>query len=208
MGRRSASNQQYLPSMLDRISDDSFFNRNLLSSRKKVKALENKLNQEGAKVEPEVKKQWLEALAEHRNQVNYLQQSVGSLTELRDCVKRDLGWLFNSHNLNLEEEQKECCPEVESSVVNYGMPDLTGRTASSINIHQLERNIKETILRFEPRIIPKTLKVQLRVNEIMMNHNSLMFEIKGDLWAEPVPIQLQLMTQVDLENGTVEVKDM
>ena len=34
---------------------------------------------------------------------------------------------------------------------------------------------------------------------------TLMFEIEGDLWAQPLPLQLYLKTEVDLESGDVAV---
>jgi len=52
--------------------------------------------------------------------------------QLRECVLRDLGWLFNS--LNLESYQDlDSVPQVASSVLNYGLPSFAGRMASSID---------------------------------------------------------------------------
>ena len=34
------------------------------------------------------------------------------------------------------------------------------------------------------------------------------FEIRGHLWSQPVPIEILLRTQLDLEAGQVEVRDM
>jgi type VI secretion system protein ImpF len=38
-----------------------------------------------------------------------------------------------------------------------------------------------------------------------MSNNTLSFEITGDLWAQPLPLQLFLKTEVDIENGTVKL---
>ena len=107
-----------------------------------------------------------------------------------------------------DELLKESYGEIESSVLNYGLPDLTGKTASSINVIELEEIIKQTILRFEPRIIPKTLEVRVREDEDSMENNSLAFEISGDIWKDPVPVHLHLMTQMDLESGNIAVDDL
>ena len=40
------------------------------------------------------------------------------------------------------------------------------------------------------------------------NHNQISFRISGQLWAQPVPLELILHTNVDLETGRVEVKDL
>jgi type VI secretion system protein ImpF len=39
-----------------------------------------------------------------------------------------------------------------------------------------------------------------------MNRNALTFEITGELWAQPIPLQLYLRTDVDLETGQVSVE--
>jgi type VI secretion system protein ImpF len=88
------------------------------------------------------------------------------------------------------------------------MPDLTGKATSTIKTAQLEKTLKQVILRFEPRIIPKTLRITLHEDDTTTDQNALIFKISGDLWAEPVPIHLQLMTQLDLDSGTVEVNDL
>ncbi len=40
-----------------------------------------------------------------------------------------------------------------------------------------------------------------------MNSNALAFEIEGELWADPVPIHLFMQTEVDLETGSVSIKE-
>lgn len=204
---RRKGNNQYLPSLLDRVTDDDYLSRTLAESKKKVDVLEKKLLKQGKKASEKDRNSWIAELKSQRSQFAYLQQSTGSLNKITDCVKRDLTWLFNAQNMCMDEELEENYSNVASSVLNYGMPDLTGRTASSINIYQLEKALKQIILRFEPRIIPNTLKVKLHEDKTMMNHNALAFEIDGNIWSDPIPIHLHLMTQMDLENGNIEVTD-
>ncbi len=208
MRKASSGTMQYLPSLLDRVTDDDYLSKTLAASKKKVTDIEKKLQKEGKTVSKEQKRDWVTELKTQRSQFSYLQQSTGSLKKITDCVKRDLTWLFNAQNMCIDEELEENFPNIESSVLNYGMPDLTGKTASSVNIFQLERTLKQMILRFEPRIIAKTLNVKLHEDTTMMNHNALAFEIHGDIWMDPVPIHMHLMTQMDLENGNVEVNDV
>ena len=42
---------------------------------------------------------------------------------------------------------------------------------------------------------------------MLETHNVIEFEIRGFLWAQPVPLELLLRTQLDLEVGQVLVKD-
>jgi type VI secretion system protein ImpF len=41
-----------------------------------------------------------------------------------------------------------------------------------------------------------------------MNHNALVFEIQGELWAQPVPLELFLKTEIDLETGNFSVAEV
>lgn len=128
--------------------------------------------------------------------------------QLRDAVLRDLTWLLNA----MRPPAGECIaawPEVENSVVNYGMPCFSGETASSLDITDLERAIRDSLLRFEPRIIPGTLQVITEQQENILDwHNVIGVRIAAQIWAQPVPLELLLRTQLDLESGLVEVRDL
>lgn len=132
---------------------------------------------------------------------------VLSPSRLRDCVRRDLAWLLNTTHLRSVQDLSEH-PHVARSVLNYGMPDMAGRTVSTVNTTVLEQAIRRVILDFEPRLVAKTLRVKLFVDEKQMNHNTMSFDIEAELWAQPLPLRLFLRTSVDLENGTIDVLDL
>ena len=44
-------------------------------------------------------------------------------------------------------------------------------------------------------------------NDTLNKHNSMQFIIEAELWAQPVPLQLFLKSQIDLEDGNVSVVD-
>jgi type VI secretion system protein ImpF len=132
---------------------------------------------------------------------------VLSPSRLRDCVRRDLAWLLNTTHLRAMQNLDEH-PQVARSVLNYGMPDLAGRTTSGVDTTVLEQAIRKVILDFEPRLVAKTLRVKLFVDEKQMNHNAMSFDIEAELWAQPLPLRLFLRTAVDLENGSIDVVDL
>jgi type VI secretion system protein ImpF len=131
---------------------------------------------------------------------------VLSPQKLREVVRRDLGWLFNAVNIASVEDLSGY-PHVARSVVNYGLPDLAGRTASGTDQLQLERMLRQVIRDFEPRILPNTLRVKLVMDEAKMSHNAMVFDIEGELWAQPLPLRLYLRTEVDLEMGEIRVNE-
>jgi type VI secretion system protein ImpF len=126
--------------------------------------------------------------------------------KLRKSVIRDLNWLFNTSNL-VAVQNLDDYPEVINSVINYGMPDFTGHTLSSIDVPEIEQLLKQVIIEFEPRIIRRTLKIRLNVDLDEMSHNAMTFDIEGELWADPVPLHIYLKTKLDLEVGDIKVYD-
>jgi type VI secretion system protein ImpF len=129
-----------------------------------------------------------------------------SMQELRKCVLRDLVWLLNTGDLETVEDL-DAYPEVMRSTLNYGVPHLAGTQASKTDARDMERRLRDAIRRFEPRILPDTVKVKFVVDEHSMSHNSLVFYIEGTLWADPVPWQLYLKSEVDLEMGTFSLTE-
>lgn len=131
---------------------------------------------------------------------------VLSATRLRDCVTRDISWLLNCVNLDVDMALDEY-PEVARSVLNFGIPDLTGASLSGINAETLQRQLKDAILAFEPRLTANTLRVSVSADHKRMDRQALMFNIESEMWAQPIPLNLFLKTEVDLETGSFKVSE-
>ena len=144
---------------------------------------------------------------EPKQRVEAREKRVLSVSQLRECVRRDLAWLFNTTNLTaVDPELEPAYPLAARSVINYGIPDLAGRTVSGIDIAALERLLRQAIWDFEPRLVRGSVTVRGLVDEDM-SHNAVAFAIDAELWAQPVPLRLYLRTQVDLEAGRVDVSE-
>jgi type VI secretion system protein ImpF len=127
---------------------------------------------------------------------------------LRQAVLRDLAWLFNATR-PFREGDLAGFRYAERSVLNFGLPGLSGETASTLDVVALESAIRQVILDFEPRIDSATLKVEALVSETQLDHHNVVsVQISGHLWAQPVPLELLLRTEVDLETGAVEIRDL
>lgn len=137
-----------------------------------------------------------------------VEQRVLSKSQLRAAVLRDLSALLNCVRLGARENLAPY-PYVESSVINYGVPAYSGETASTLEVTDLERAVRDAILRYEPRILPDTLQVQaISDNSLLDWHNVISLRISAHLWAQPVPLELLLRTEVDLETGQVELSEV
>ncbi|MDO8376936.1 MAG: type VI secretion system baseplate subunit TssE [Aquabacterium sp.] len=134
------------------------------------------------------------------------ERRVMSKGQLRQAVLRDLSWLFNATQPSARWAEDH--PLLATSVLNFGLPPMSGQRVSKIDVSLLERAIKRAILDFEPRILPETLSVRaLETESVLDTHNMIDFEIRGHLWAQPVPLEILLRTKLDLEAGQVEVRE-
>src|SRR5580765_7238716 len=86
------------------------------------------------------------------------EKNVFSPRQLRDALLRDLAWLLNTP-APVAEDGVADFPQVANSVLNYGVPDLTGTTASGLAATALERNVLRAVELFEPRIDKNSLNV-------------------------------------------------
>jgi type VI secretion system protein ImpF len=131
---------------------------------------------------------------------------VISRSQLRAAVLRDLSWLFNTTNL-VGTQSLAKYPLVAESTLNYGLAPLSGHAVSSLDLGGLERLLKEAIERFEPRILPGTLSVRALPADPVTHHNVVSFEIVGQLWSQPYPLELLLKTDMDLESGEMRIAE-
>ena len=146
-----------------------------------------------------------------------LEAKVLNKQQLRAAVLRDLSFLFNTTRVEPDPERgdpREAAvwkdvPYARASVLNYGIPALSGISMSRHQFALLELSFKQAILLYEPRIDPRTLSVQINHGSgFNFQHNSLRLIIKGQMWNQPVPLELLLSADVDVETGLAAVRDM
>ncbi len=133
-------------------------------------------------------------------------RGVMSPQQLRTALLRDLAWLLNCPAPTADEGLADF-PNVLTSVLNFGVADLTGMTASGIGATALERDILRAIQTFEPRLEKRGVSVRMRTDDEGVSPNTLSLEIRGQVIANPLPEGLYLKTSVDLETGQIDVKD-
>jgi type VI secretion system protein ImpF len=127
---------------------------------------------------------------------------------LRQAVLRDLGWLLNATGHCPAWDEKKF-PHANRSVLNYGLPSMSGQYASSMQRASMEQALRQAILNFEPRILPRTLEVEVVMEGYAMDsHNRVGLMIRGMLWAQPVPLEFLMRSRIDLEEGRFVVEDI
>ena len=129
--------------------------------------------------------------------------SFQRVKQLRQTVRRDLENLFNTRFriLDLPEEY----PELETSLLNYGLPDLA-------TINMLDQNAREgfcrfmedTIRRYEPRF--KNVKVS-HAGVVDETDRSLRFRIEAVLYADPLPETIVFNSILEPVTRSVKIED-
>jgi type VI secretion system protein ImpF len=138
---------------------------------------------------------------------------------LERSIKRDLEQLLNSRKLESCEHDLSPYPEVQSSVLNYGIDEYAGLIRNDINIYKVTEMIRQAIIQFEPRIIPNTIEViadcnqeesQKLFNDLpkdlkqqIKEKGAFEFIIRGVICITDAPIDFY--TQINLSNGRIEV---
>ncbi len=129
---------------------------------------------------------------------------VIDLQRLRDIVQRDLSWLLNTTNLEGVLDPDEY-PRAAASVLNYGVKVVSGEYSTTQKAELIRRSIETAIAQHEPRIIEGSVEVLLRPDEAKGEH-AVALDIVADMWAQPVPLELYLRTNVDIVTGEVAVE--
>lgn len=123
---------------------------------------------------------------------------------LRASIKRDLAWLLNT--ISFESAQDlDGHPQVRDSVLNFGVRDFAGRSHGIVAEREQAREIRRAIRRYEPRLNPKTLRVEPQGRG--EGPGKVSFLIEGEILGGPQLMPIRLTTDVDLESLTVEVRE-
>lgn len=150
----------------------------------------------------------LDRLTDHdpEQKIESRDRRVLSMQRLRDFVRRDLSWLLNTGRLESVIDL-ELYPEVAESVLNYGIPDLCGINVSGADTQAIEKEIRKAIIRFEPRLLKHSLRVTVETNEQSRLRAAMVIRIEAELWGEPVSQEILFESELDLETGSVSIKE-
>ena len=117
------------------------------------------------------------------------------LHELKQSVARDLKALLNTRR-ECQEELSEDYRETRSSVLMYGLPDLTSLSLlNGQDRDRIRRAVAQAIDQFEPRL--KLLRVA--VEPSVPHESGLHFRIEAMLRVEPAPEQVTFDATLRLE---------
>ncbi len=122
---------------------------------------------------------------------------------LRACIQRDIAWLLNDINFEAAVPLDDY-PEVKSSVLNQGMPELTGRSLDQQTLLRRAVEVTAAVRFFEERLRPDTIKVVFS-KDLVGSDNKLTFQINGEIRNAIDEAWIELKSTLDLDDGHVEI---
>lgn len=126
------------------------------------------------------------------------------LKQLRNSIRRDLELLLNTRFYI--SEPSNSFPELDKSLLNYGLPDLA--TVNIIDIdkrNEFSRKLEETLSYFEPRF--KSVRVSFLGNTDKSDR-TLRFRIDAVIYADPLPEAVVFDSILESSTHTVSVKEV
>ena len=123
---------------------------------------------------------------------------------LRATVRREMSWILNTTNLGSAVDL-EPYPHVQTSVLNFGVPDLAGKSLTGRMVLQRARDIRTALLAFEPRI--ETASLEVEVSDQVERENSITFVIKADVRSAVRAIPVKFRTDLEVETADVLIRE-
>jgi len=125
---------------------------------------------------------------------------VFSIQQLRKAILRDVINLLNSKS-KIPAQDLQAFEEISSSVLNYGLEDICGKSYYSTSLQELEESIRTAVIKFEPRINKENLQVKVIQANKDKTYSSFAVEIHGMVNVYPLTEELLIRSEVDLETG-------
>ncbi len=122
---------------------------------------------------------------------------------VRATVMRELAWLLNTVNLESSIDLTPY-PHVRTSVLNFGVNDMTGKSTTTQGLKARAARIKAAIEVFEPRIAPSSLSVESDMNEDRLN--TTRFVIRCDITQAVEAIPVRVITDFEGDTGEATIK--
>lgn len=118
---------------------------------------------------------------------------------MQSLIKKAIVELINHTNIE-DELNAQSHMLIMNSVINYGIPAFIGVSGSRKDWIIIEKQVREAILRFEPRIIPETLLVRsVQDGNNIGRHAVITLEIRGVIYWPHKNIDLCISGEYDVD---------
>jgi type VI secretion system protein ImpF len=123
--------------------------------------------------------------------------------QLRVNLATDLASLLGTINLESAGDLQGL-DHVRSSILNYGMQDMTRFSTSDIENTRLLRDIRKALIDHEPRLIPESVDVRLRSSS-EDSRQMVAIDISAEMMAHPIDVPVEFVAELDVGSGKVSL---
>jgi type VI secretion system protein ImpF len=129
------------------------------------------------------------------------------LRELKQAVARDLAWLLNTRMwISSDSQEIGDLEEVHSSVLTYGIPDLSIFSwANPQDCKRIAGIVEQTIRTFEPRLLARTVKCEILPTSDVSDF-SVKLRIEAVLQVDPISEHVAFDSVADFEGGGIRIE--
>ena len=121
---------------------------------------------------------------------------------LRREVAQDLDALLNTVALESATDLA-ALDQVKRSILNYGLPDIAHRTIDEGSVDEIQTEIRNALLSYEPRLAPDSIQAS-RDTSIETHELKIRFIVRADLCCEPVNVPVEFIADIELD-GSVHI---
>lgn len=123
---------------------------------------------------------------------------------MRASVRRELNWLLNSVQMAASQDLS-LTPHVKTSVLNYGLPDMSGKASTERSRKARAEEMAEAIRIFEPRLDPEKLVVT-STHSVGLD-NAISYVINGDITSAVNAMPVRFLANIEVETGEAVVQE-
>ena len=128
--------------------------------------------------------------------------AVGEVA-LRSELGEDLASLLNTIELAASEDLHGF-EKVASSILNFGVPDLTAIVASPEAARRVVNLLKQRLELYESRLVPGTVVISSEPLDETAS-GQLRFHINAEMYSTPTDIPVEFVADVEVESGKIRV---
>jgi type VI secretion system protein ImpF len=122
---------------------------------------------------------------------------------LRREVSRDLETLMNTINMASSEDLTEF-EAVRSSILNFGVPDITHRSIQEITVDDISRELELALTTYEPRLLRDSIEVR-RDHNVGDDDLKVRFFIRADLFCDPINVPVEFVADLQVDSGAISI---
>ena len=122
---------------------------------------------------------------------------------LREDLSEDLAILLNTVSLASAVDLTSM-PHMAKSVLNFGLADLSAKSAGSEAVERIAGELRTALKHFEPRLIAETISIE-RDALADMKELKVRFVIHADMHATPLDVPVDFVADIEIDSAKMKV---